>query len=962
MESTKSAFIEFVQALGEYLTKDDSEIRAKATLCLAHALENLDQTVLNHQQLQVVNSFLTDRIEDEPSLNAVIRGLHAIIQMKNYSSENVPVLVNSLAAISLQKHAQTVRYRVYRLLEALMDLFPKPLKEMNDKFIKNYVNLTTSEKDPRNLMVSFSLAARISSEFDISNQVEDMFDIIFCYFPITFDPPKDDPYGITAADLKGALERCISASDLLAKFTIPGLIEKLNSTSKTVKLDALKTLATCMQKYSLTVLKHEWRDIYDGVKFEILHGSDEEDVAAQSQVILSTLGSKLGELDDDNLNLLDYIESVKSDSEEKLQQPQSRLALPAALLVVSVARSSTLTFDSLCQFALTIVLTKSEHSPSIDQLKGIIQIIIKFLDCNPMFSGSEILLSKFKDQVFALLSKSLLGSNGDKSLRKLSLTGMTVLIQRGLLDDSEVGLVVQYFDDIILRDDDRDLCQGALIALTKIFETYPQLLVNISYPALLAELPDSYKIQELELKQKKSVNDILSALVELTKSIQSFEVLSVRLVSKLETISHDKESENNVKYALALVTTLVQVAETFEHQQDLSRFLNKLVPILITSVVLSSETKSVIRNNFVVDAIGCFISVIIRNVNDDKQHAFVGQMLNLYIAKTRSDLITKPYDPTKLEDIPINLFVLSILPVNKEIEIVGAKSMLLDMIQTAKRATSSYTRITCLRFVAALVNKWAKFIGLSEIQKTVNDLLSQDFVSEPAYIEILSWIAKGLILRADNLGFYITDKLCDLLSDEQLGTKVASVFGVLSSDDPILSKENGLVIRLLYKQRLFLGVLPRMVDGFRLDTSKRVNYIVALAAILRFTPSRIILPHLEKILPLLVEALEVNNPLIQKAAINTIFVTILESPETFSLYINSLVPRLVTMSKTPKETSASVRVAALSCLGQFPKSIEARYIEPFKVQVLRELFLSLDDPRRDVRREAVICRQSWFEL
>jgi len=30
---------------------------------------------------------------------------------------------------------------------------------------------------------------------------QELFDVTFCYFPITFTPPKDDPYGITSEDL-----------------------------------------------------------------------------------------------------------------------------------------------------------------------------------------------------------------------------------------------------------------------------------------------------------------------------------------------------------------------------------------------------------------------------------------------------------------------------------------------------------------------------------------------------------------------------------------------------------------------------------------------------------------------------------------------------------------------------------------------------------------------------------------
>lgn len=36
-------------------------------------------------------------------------------------------------------------------------------------------------------------------------EFQDLFDITFCYFPITFTPPPDDPYGITSDDLVLAL-------------------------------------------------------------------------------------------------------------------------------------------------------------------------------------------------------------------------------------------------------------------------------------------------------------------------------------------------------------------------------------------------------------------------------------------------------------------------------------------------------------------------------------------------------------------------------------------------------------------------------------------------------------------------------------------------------------------------------------------------------------------------------------
>lgn len=105
--------------------------------------------------------------------------------------------------------------------------------------------MVDGEKDPRNLMLLFSMDRVILLEFDVKDRIEvspdrwllatrnvslrvvqELFDITFCYFPITFKPPPNDPYGITADDLKLALRSCMSASPYFAPMAIPLFLEK----------------------------------------------------------------------------------------------------------------------------------------------------------------------------------------------------------------------------------------------------------------------------------------------------------------------------------------------------------------------------------------------------------------------------------------------------------------------------------------------------------------------------------------------------------------------------------------------------------------------------------------------------------------------------------------------------------------------------------------------------------------
>lgn len=105
---------------------------------------------------------------------------------------------------------------------------------MGETFLRGYCRLAEGEKDPRNLKLAFAIDRVLLIEFELpepppepepvakpseekddamvvdtitppSNIVEDLFDITFCYFPINFTPPKDDPYGITSEELQIAL-------------------------------------------------------------------------------------------------------------------------------------------------------------------------------------------------------------------------------------------------------------------------------------------------------------------------------------------------------------------------------------------------------------------------------------------------------------------------------------------------------------------------------------------------------------------------------------------------------------------------------------------------------------------------------------------------------------------------------------------------------------------------------------
>jgi DNA repair/transcription protein MET18/MMS19 len=113
---------------------------------------------------------------------------------------------------------------------------------MGEESLVGITDLVSGEKDPRNLMLIFSMLRVIMIEWDVTGHAEAMFDSVYAYFPITFRPPPNDPYGITAQDLKDRLRDCISSSSVLAPYALPNLLDKLDSTSPVVKVSGQENL------------------------------------------------------------------------------------------------------------------------------------------------------------------------------------------------------------------------------------------------------------------------------------------------------------------------------------------------------------------------------------------------------------------------------------------------------------------------------------------------------------------------------------------------------------------------------------------------------------------------------------------------------------------------------------------------------------------------------------------------
>lgn len=98
------------------------------------------------------------------------------------------------------------------------------------------------ERDPRNLLYLFTFLPKFLAQVPLGHLVEEMFEVISCYYPIDFHPAPNDPAAVSRNDLAAALCPCLCAVPEFGEHCLVLLIEKLDSSLRVAKIDSLMLL------------------------------------------------------------------------------------------------------------------------------------------------------------------------------------------------------------------------------------------------------------------------------------------------------------------------------------------------------------------------------------------------------------------------------------------------------------------------------------------------------------------------------------------------------------------------------------------------------------------------------------------------------------------------------------------------------------------------------------------------
>ena len=164
---------------------------------------------------------------------------------------------------------QPQRKHIYQLFELCLS-FVREKIAWHDTWVETFINHVRGERDPRNLLLIFTLVPTfihlgVCSDLTLA----DLFESFACYFPIMFTPPPNDPFAIDPIELKEALRRCLAGHPHFAEEALPLLLEKLGASGAGVKMDAMLTITEALPVYPAHAFQTHLTALWDLLKQEV---------------------------------------------------------------------------------------------------------------------------------------------------------------------------------------------------------------------------------------------------------------------------------------------------------------------------------------------------------------------------------------------------------------------------------------------------------------------------------------------------------------------------------------------------------------------------------------------------------------------------------------------------------------------------------------------------------------------
>ncbi|ORX52005.1 hypothetical protein DM01DRAFT_1408461 [Hesseltinella vesiculosa] len=886
------------------------------------------------------------------------------------------------------KSNQPVRFKALTILGHIVHAKSQDISQTLPNFIDDYLSIMDGEKDPRNLLLAFDLVRLIIDKFDISRHVEELFDIVFCYFPISFSPSPNDPLAITSDDLKLSLRQCLAATPYFAYYATPVLIEKLISTSGSAKKDVMDTIRLCAAAYGAHALLPHAQDLFGALVKEVYHGSDASMSALSLDTIHQVVATLATGVSIDNIRdpVERAIAGLLQEALEHLKAPELRHAKSASSILRAAASASDPACALVVNAVVPLLYEDFNLSNPLGRQKAVLGYLIDLLEANNSLYGSvdstekdrdlQTPLAAYKQRLFQIFVTSLIhDQQADTELHYLYFTGIRLMvIMKRFLTADEIDLTVMQLTRQLFYPD-KSIQQLLSSTLTILAKQNPQIIQEHTIPLLLDQLKS----------RQKPYQEILGFLQAVAVDPSLFCQISSDLWIELSSMAKQPET---LMYAEAIASSLCHLLDNIVMTDKVLQLCQQtFVPSILNETIKSTlhEPDSWCMNPSLLHSLASIVARTVRSSPDVQQAQVMDRAFQVFIngdlqlmqvstvgkvddyllygtcsmdkAEQQTDRCSR--DMTLLFPVMIGNCRKDIhLPVHDLHEFLG------HLMEHSLVATCHARQLAMNASIAIIVNKWVDDDMETFLKKTIQQRLTPlleasqgSFATRRSALACFIWMTKGLVVRGHPLGLAFVDDLlhlCRAATDLQMEA-ANGLATLLQQDELVLNRSCHANVSILYRQRLFHHCLPKLtVDHYH-------ACLVALSHLLVNIPTQVPMADMPKLIPSLVTAFESQDEdlilsMIQVA--KTIAPQALHEPE----HIKTMIGRLLPL--TYKHDRSLIRLNALECLAAFARveSTRTRLDPAFVRQITRSLGRALDDKKRRVRREAVICRDLWYKV
>nr|XP_019939047.1 PREDICTED: MMS19 nucleotide excision repair protein homolog isoform X1 [Paralichthys olivaceus] len=988
----KFTVLQLVEALGLSLTSSQPHTRARGVQLLSEVLHECYGN-LTEREVEVLIAFYENRLKDHYVITpSVLQGLRALTKCAALPPGSAVSMLRSLFQdVHVQSLMLAERACVYSMLINLMETREAELKGLGADFVFGFVQSMDGERDPRNLLLAFQIAKNIIHRgYDLGKFTEELFEVTSCYFPIDFNPPPNDPHGITKEDLIEALRAVLSGTPKFAEFLLPLIIEKLDSDVQSAKLDSLQTLTSCMSQYEHKDLAEFLEGLWTSLRREVFQTSSERiesaGLAALTALTSSLSRSVLNSDSEDSLST--FLDLVLTDCKHHLCEPDLKLVWPSAKLLQAACSASSRASHIITASVMPALIEQYSSRTQCSHRRTLLEVVLRFSQSVTSSQSSENEESMFLafrqslcDMVFSALSET------NSSLQITATSMLTSLAQQtGLLVDADIELAVDHLTRLLLTEEVDRVSVAVVDCAGALAELHPTIFITKFIPRLKKEMFSEPMDQDnSEVSEQHSHHAVrqqcLSALAAVSIRPSVVQESTPVLLEVLSS-AHIGSVGFSVEEVVLACRSLQKIAEQVQDNEETGRCFHEIIIPRLLSLALqaalqgagSSDRRSPLVEEVVLSAVVSVISTSCSRLQSELAGQTAARAVSLFLDDDVSflpdnsfpspiQLLKQPQGESWSQSQMVCLLMGCVCSLPRGVAVPQIDQLLSQLEEMSCTCNHPLSYTSAAKCFAGLVNKRAQGDSLdSLIQRTMKRVCGElDSTSSPARTQAFThmiWVAKALLLRYHPLSTALTDKLFSLLDDADLGTMAAEGFSLLMSDSSdVLNRGCHADVRIMYRQRFFSENSAKLVQGFNAaPQEKKSNYLKALSNIVNKLPKQVQITELPALLSLLLEALSCPDQGVQLSTLSCLEPVLIDPPPALIQQLEALFSRLLVLVSSP---TMSVKITSLRCIHAL-SHLPSHEILPFRARVLRALARPLDDKKRMVRSEAVLARGEWF--